>query len=77
MLPVNAGVPQDSTLAPNLSVLYINGLPDDVICNIVIYNDDTILCSKFEQICDFWKQLHLASEPESDLRVTVDWGLCQ
>ena len=25
-------------------------------------------------ICGHWQQLELASEPESDLRNTVDWG---
>ena len=38
--PVNAGVPQGSICAPTL---YINDLPDDVICNIAIYADDTTL----------------------------------
>ena len=68
--PVNAGVTQGPILGPTLFLLYINDLPDDVICNIAIYADDTTLYSK----CDLWQQLELASDLESDLQ---DTGLGQ
>ena len=72
--PVNAGVPSGSTLGPTLYLLYINDLPDDSISNFAIYTDDTGLYSKCDEACDLWEQLELASELESDLRGTVDWG---
>ena len=62
------------TLGPTLFLLYINDLPDDVICDIAIYADDTTLYSKCDRASDLWQQLELASELESDLRDTEDWG---
>ena len=55
--PSNARVPQGS----------YHHLSDDVICNFVIYSDDTTLYSKRDQASDLWQQLELASELESDL----------
>ena len=68
--PANAGVRQGSILAPTLFVLYINDLPDDVICDIAIYADDITLYSKCDRTSDLWQQLELASELESDMRDT-------
>ena len=68
--PVNAGVTKSSILHPTLSLLYINDLLHDIICNIAIDADDTTLYSKCVQASDLWQQLELASELECGLR---DW----
>ena len=51
-------------LSPALFLLYINDLPDDAICNIAIYADDTTLFPKCNR----------TSELESDLWDIADWG---
>ena len=65
--PVNNGVTQGSFLGPEIFLLYINDLPDDVIFDIAIYADDTTSYSKCNQESDMWQQLELASGLESDL----------
>ena len=52
--PVNARVPQGSILGNNFFLLYINYLPDDVICNIAFYADDTTLYCKCDRASDLW-----------------------
>ena len=71
---VNAGVPEGSILGLTIFLLYINDLPDDVMCDIAIYVDGATLYSKCHQAPDLCQQLELTSELESNLRDTVDWG---
>ena len=61
------------SLVLDFFLLYINDLPDDAICNIAIYAEDTTLYSTCDQASDLWQQLELVSELESDLQDLVDW----
>ena len=72
--PVNVEVSQGYILGLALFLLYINDRPDFIICDIAIYADGTTLYSKCDRASDLWQQLELASELESDLRDTADWG---
>ena len=72
--PVDAVVPQGSIIGPTLFLLDINDLPDDVVCNVVVYADNTTLYSKCDQASNLWQQLELAFELESDLWDAEDLG---
>ena len=55
--PINVEVPQGFILGPTLLLSYTNDLPDDVICDIAIYADDTTLYSECDQVSDLWQQI--------------------
>ena len=59
--PVPALVPQGTILGSTLFPLHIYYLPDDGICNITVYADDTTLYSNCDHASDMWQQLELAS----------------
>ena len=65
--PTNAVLRQGSILGLAPFLLYINDLPDDVICDSAIYADDTTFYSKYDQASGLWQQLEFAAELESDL----------
>ena len=69
--PVNTGAPQGPIVRAPLFLLFINGLPDYVICNIAICADDTTLYSKCDQAFDLRQELEMAAELEYNLRDTV------
>ena len=72
MVSPHAGVPYAPILGPTLLSQYVNDL---MMLSVILPSMLMILlCSKFEQACDVWQQLELASELESDLQDTVDWG---
>ena len=49
----------------------MDDLPDDVICNIVIYADATTLYSKCNQAFDLWQQLEFGTWLEADPQDTA------
>ena len=65
-------VPEGSIFGPTHSTLYINELPNDVVCNIAIYGDDTTLSSKCDQASDLWQVKILSTKWEG----LVKWMNC-
>ena len=50
--PVDDEFPQGYILGSTLFLLHFNDLPDDAICDIAIYADDTTLYSKLQFMFD-------------------------
>ena len=58
-LSSNAGVLQGYILGPTSFLLYINDIPDDVICNIAMYADDDTLYYTCDQASDLRETMEL------------------
>ena len=51
---LNEKSPQEYPVKAGVHCWFINDLPDDVICNVAIYGDDTTLYSRCDQASDLW-----------------------
>ena len=54
-------------------LLYTDDLPDNVLCNITMYADNTTLYSRCDWAFDLWQYLQLNSHFKYDLGDTAEW----
>ena len=75
--PVEAGVSQGSIFGPAFFLLYIDHLPDDIVCNIAFYADDTKKKKKKKIMAPFYGWASTASRlqplPGGSLLFTIQF----
>ena len=67
--PIKSGVPQGSVLGPLLFLVFINDLPDNLICNPKLFADDVSLNAVMSHYTNSTENI------ENDLKLIHDWSV--
>ena len=76
---VISGVPQGSVLGPLLFVLYINDLPDTLVCHCMMFADDTKCFREITDVADMYmlqNDLHLMEKLSKTWLLQFHHGKC-